>query len=379
MPSVSKKQARFMQAVAHSPSFAKKAGVPQSVGKEFSAADKGKRFVGGGRAALQRINQPDTQHGSMDMPFKSLKKFTGKKAGGKVRRFNGEESSLVSEDTRDRARAWAKEQADNEVLDEAGGVSRLKRNTETGELYDPNPTPAPRPAPKATPRPISRASQGDVRRFEASRPAEAKATPSGVNNAGAVTGRVARESKYMPSDAVKAERGERGAEMIAMGASALPIGRGLAALRTGMRGAETASKAAMDKVAQRTAQSRFNRGESNPRGWENMSLEQKARMGGYKKGGTVKDSKEMMAKEVAFMKKKGAPKSMLRHEQAEMKGMSSSMQKKMNMGGMARYAKGGGIESHGKTKGTMIRMASGGYVRSADGIATKGKTKGKVC
>ena len=40
MPSVSKKQARFMAAVAHSPAFAKKAGVPQSVGKEFNQADK---------------------------------------------------------------------------------------------------------------------------------------------------------------------------------------------------------------------------------------------------------------------------------------------------------------------------------------------------
>jgi hypothetical protein len=42
MPSKSAKQHRFMQAVAHSPSFAKKAGVSQSVGKDFSAADKGK-------------------------------------------------------------------------------------------------------------------------------------------------------------------------------------------------------------------------------------------------------------------------------------------------------------------------------------------------
>lgn len=376
MPSVSKKQESFMRAVAHSPSFAKKVGVPQSVGKDFSAADKGKRFMGGGRASLQKINQPDTQHGKMDMPFKSLKKFTGKRAGGKVHRF--QDGGGIDEETRNRARAWVKEQADSEVLDESGAVSRLKRNTETGELYDPNPTPVSRPTPKATPRPISKASQGDVRRFESSRPAEAKATPSGVNNAGAVTGRAAKESKYMPSDAVKAERGERGAEMIGMGVSALPIGGGLAALRAGARGVEAASKAAMDKVAQRTAQNRFNRGEANPRGWENMSLEQKARMGGYKKGGTVKEPKEMMAKEVAFMKKKSAPKSMLRHEQAEMKGMSSGMQKKMNMGGMARYARGGGIESHGKTKGTMIRMASGGYVRSADGIASKGKTKGKV-
>ena len=37
-----------MEAVAHSPSFAKKAGVPQSVGKDFSAADKGRKFSKGG-------------------------------------------------------------------------------------------------------------------------------------------------------------------------------------------------------------------------------------------------------------------------------------------------------------------------------------------
>ena len=38
-----------MEAVAHSPAFAKKAGVPQSVGKEFATADKGKKFVKGGQ------------------------------------------------------------------------------------------------------------------------------------------------------------------------------------------------------------------------------------------------------------------------------------------------------------------------------------------
>jgi hypothetical protein len=37
-----------MEAIAHSPSFAKKAGVPQSVGKEFSKADKGRTFAKGG-------------------------------------------------------------------------------------------------------------------------------------------------------------------------------------------------------------------------------------------------------------------------------------------------------------------------------------------
>jgi hypothetical protein len=48
MPSTSKKQHNFMAAVAHSASFAKKAGVPQSVGQDFNAADKGRKFSTGG-------------------------------------------------------------------------------------------------------------------------------------------------------------------------------------------------------------------------------------------------------------------------------------------------------------------------------------------
>ena len=48
MPSVSKKQHDFMAAIAHSPAFAKKVGIPQSVGKDFNAADKGRKFKEGG-------------------------------------------------------------------------------------------------------------------------------------------------------------------------------------------------------------------------------------------------------------------------------------------------------------------------------------------
>lgn len=48
MPSVSKKQHKFMAAVANNPKFAKKVGVPSSVGKEFLTADKGKKFKEGG-------------------------------------------------------------------------------------------------------------------------------------------------------------------------------------------------------------------------------------------------------------------------------------------------------------------------------------------
>jgi hypothetical protein len=50
MPTVSKKQERFMQAVAHNPAFAKKVGVPTKVGKEFTKSEGGmaesKKMVG---------------------------------------------------------------------------------------------------------------------------------------------------------------------------------------------------------------------------------------------------------------------------------------------------------------------------------------------
>ena len=67
MPSVSKKQHNFMAAVAHNPAFAKKAGVPQSVGKDFNEADKGRKFGSGGmtRPDAQKVNKPKTQHGKM--------------------------------------------------------------------------------------------------------------------------------------------------------------------------------------------------------------------------------------------------------------------------------------------------------------------------
>lgn len=42
-----------MLAIAHSPAFAKKAGVPQSVGKDFAAADKARGF-----GAIDRTRKP---------------------------------------------------------------------------------------------------------------------------------------------------------------------------------------------------------------------------------------------------------------------------------------------------------------------------------
>jgi len=51
MPSTSKKQRNFMAAAAHNSEFAKKAGIPVSVAKEYNQADKGKNFNRGGNVA----------------------------------------------------------------------------------------------------------------------------------------------------------------------------------------------------------------------------------------------------------------------------------------------------------------------------------------
>ena len=72
----------------------------------------------------------------------------------------------------------------------------------------------------------------------------------------------------------------------------------------------------------------------------------------FKKGGDMKESKAMMKKEVGFMKKAGAPKSMIKHEKAEMMGMKS--------GGAVFRKAADGIAKKGKTKGTQIAMKKGG-------------------
>ena len=65
MPSTSKKQHNFMAAIANSPSFAKKAGVPQSVGKDFTTADKGRKFSKGGDTMATAKKVPTSPMGKV--------------------------------------------------------------------------------------------------------------------------------------------------------------------------------------------------------------------------------------------------------------------------------------------------------------------------
>ncbi len=101
MPSVSKKQHNLMEAVAHNPAFAKKVGIKQSVGKEFAAADKGKKFKEGGmmdkkdlaqdkKMAKKAVGMHESQlHGGKKSNLAALKKggMAKMKSGGSCKGY----------------------------------------------------------------------------------------------------------------------------------------------------------------------------------------------------------------------------------------------------------------------------------------------------
>jgi len=87
-----------MEAIAHSPSFAKKVHIPQSVGKDYAAADKGKTFKRGGDMASKMkmfeksgkdIEKKGMKEGSKADKALDKKQMMGMKAGGRVRRMAG--------------------------------------------------------------------------------------------------------------------------------------------------------------------------------------------------------------------------------------------------------------------------------------------------
>jgi len=92
MPSVSKKQHNFMAAIANNPSFAKKVGIKQSVGKEFTAADKGKKFKEGGMAESKKMVKKEVSFMKKKGAPKSMIKhemgeMMGMKKGGAAKKM----------------------------------------------------------------------------------------------------------------------------------------------------------------------------------------------------------------------------------------------------------------------------------------------------
>ena len=92
-----------MEAVANNPAFAKKAGVPQSVGKDFAAADKELQLKGGPRTRpdLQKVNEPKTLHGKSElfkkggtMATKKMNPFAKFEASAKDKAMDKKETGM---------------------------------------------------------------------------------------------------------------------------------------------------------------------------------------------------------------------------------------------------------------------------------------------
>ena len=324
MPSTSKKQHNFMAAIANNPSFAKKVGIPQSVGKDFSAADKGKTFNKGG-ATMMSKKAPNAMSAMMarrrprmgaGMPPPAPPVMPpqppapmGMKKGGKVYRF--EEGGITE-----------KEHPEIDNATRARALAFVAKNEPTTTNY-------------------SDEEEGGGKSFTSKvdkKPPVAK-PKNKFSNANDAMSRATNAR-----NAAKTTR-EQAAKMTDPGNKAQLI------------------KAAED-LDSKAAQ--FQRGADFARSTTKFAK------GGMAHGGMHKMPNGKMMKNSA-MKEGGMP--MKDGKPAFMMG-----KKKMMGGGMAKYAKGGGIESRGKTKGTMIRMAAGGSVgsasRRADGIAQRGKTRG---
>ena len=83
-----------MEAIAHNPGFAKKVGVPQSVGKDFSNADKGKSFSKGGDMATKMnpgmmAMMAKKKDGMHKMPDGKMMKNSAMNMGGMTKKMAG--------------------------------------------------------------------------------------------------------------------------------------------------------------------------------------------------------------------------------------------------------------------------------------------------
>jgi hypothetical protein len=85
-----------MEAIAHNKAFAKKVGVPQSVGQDFSNADKGKKFSKGGDTMASKMNpgfmammakKKTMQEGSKADMASDKKQMMGMKKGGAMKKM----------------------------------------------------------------------------------------------------------------------------------------------------------------------------------------------------------------------------------------------------------------------------------------------------
>jgi hypothetical protein len=319
------------------------------------------------------------------MPFAKLGRFSGMKKGGVMKKRRFDEGGDVEE--------YSAHEIDPESRSAHGLYDTPKAGAKTSK-----------PAAKST-------SDGSYDRKEMRERPKSEDT----------SGTMARTPKSMGfrREAPSNEQKERNARALAQEAiisAAGPVARGVhrvgqaakAAREAATRYAETpairamseANKAQFARAKDKAVFDEMAKGEGYPgfkkgglmRSKKDIGRDQMG-MAPYRKGGEM-ESKSMMKKEISFMKKKGAPKSMIRHEEAEAKGYKKggrikevigprNMSQDVEGGYKAKHLKHGehSEQKRGHTRGTIVKMAKGGSVRAhgEHSIQLKGHTRGKIC
>jgi hypothetical protein len=319
------------------------------------------------------ILKQDTRHGKMDMPFQKLNRFAGMKKGGimKKRRFDeggdvdgGEEEYSAHQIDPNSRRAHG-------LYDEEKPVSKSSAKSVAKATA--------KPVAKATAKPVAKATAkksadyGDEGDRLRARAGDYEDQFKGIS----------RASRLMRRDDAAGVKQPSSAAEPTTGGFSRYFSEPLRRLRERMSSGDQQSFKPRDRG--------FRKG-GLMRSKKDIGKDQMD-MAPYKKGGSM-ESKAMMKKEISFMKKKGAPASMIKHEQAEAKGYKKGGSIKETMGprNMSQDVEGGYKAKHlkhgehseqkrGHTKGTVIKMAAGGSVRAhgEHSIQLKGHTRGKMC
>jgi hypothetical protein len=470
MPSVSKKQHNFMNAIANNKAFAKKVGVPQSVGKDFAEADKGKKFKQGGlmkhsdlgqdkKMVKKAVAMHDKQlHGGKKTDLATLKKggSTSKMvkmaSGGRVKKMaiggtanpfgntplGGERTQLeMQRNFYNNNSNQGGAQGGLENVNRGAGQIGQSLNTIQGALGGKSggsqSSPdfgEPQTMYKKGGKVMKMAKGGKVKRMAlgglgtvapSTTPDVAVQNPNAMsiarpssNQGGAFGGlnQVNQGSRQVgqslgtiqgalggnqgmggglgllgtigePRQAFMKKGGKVKAKKMAMGGAPVdPRAAAMAAKKAAMgskRGMPIAGRAAPQMAGMPQGKPMMGR----------MSPQANMPMPTMKKGGVAKKVTKEMEYDYKTGKKSFAGTTAQRDAHAEKEGkrvakdLAFDMSKGMKKGGMScapkKMARGGGIETKGKTKGKMIKMAAGGSVGSAskraDGCAVRGKTK----
>ena len=107
----------------------------------------------------------------------------------------------------------------------------------------------------------------------------------------------------------------------------------------------------------------------------NKPKTQHGKMALFKEGGDMAESKAMAKKEISFMKKKGAPASMIKHEKAEYGMKKGGIATSLKAHAAAPASKAHGMKSGGVAASKMGAVKTG---KTPNGVAVKGKTKGTM-